>query len=83
MSNWAFIAILVGLGIVWYVVSKSREGFQTEFLDRSNEEKTDQTRASSYAQDTNHFKPTYGAFEPPSGIATPYRVNMFDSYIPA
>jgi hypothetical protein len=82
MKNWAFVAVGVGLVVIWYVL-KSREGFAAEFTDRSAEQKTDQTRVSSFAQETNHFKmmpsqeiPTVG------GIETPFRVNAYNSFVP-
>jgi len=81
MKNWAFVAILVALAVVWYVI-KTREGFVAEFTDRSNEEKTDQTRVSSYAQETNHFKMAKQDLPPIDGVETPYRVNAFNSFVP-
>jgi|UniRef100_A0A6C0AJH0 ABC-type uncharacterized transport system permease subunit len=83
MSNWAFLAILAGLVLVYVLLSRTKEGFALEFVDRSNEKRTDATRASSYNQETNHFKPTVPLAEATPGVPTPYRVNMFDSYIPA
>jgi hypothetical protein len=82
MKNWAFVAVGVGLVAIWYVL-KSREGFVAEFVDRSNEEKTDKTRISSYAQETNHFKMMPPQDLPPlGGIETPYRVNAYNSFVP-
>jgi len=82
MKNWAFVAVIAGLAIVWYVL-KSREGFVSEFVDRSNEEKTDKTRVSSYAQETNHFKMMPSQDIPAiDGIETPYRVNAYNSFVP-
>jgi hypothetical protein len=84
MSSWAFIAILLGAALVWYVVSRSsREGFAKEFIDKSNDEKTEMTSHSSYRQETNSFKPTMAPPQPLDGIMTPFRVNMYNSYIPA
>lgn len=83
MSNLAFVAILAGLALVGYVVYSSREGFETSFVDKSNEKKTDQTRVSSYRQETNHFQPTQAMAENSPGIETPYRVNVWNSYVPA
>jgi len=51
-------------------------------VDNSNAEKTDQTRVSSYAQQTNSFKPTEGPYEQPPGVETPYRVNIWNSFVP-
>jgi hypothetical protein len=82
MKDLSFLAILVGLGLL-FMIFNNREGFSKEFIDRSNEEKTDQTRVSSYRQETNHFKPTHALQEPPHGIETPFRVNQYNSYVPA
>ena len=83
MKGLEYLAIVAALGLVWYLVSNNREGFAKEFIDRSNEEKTDMTRVSSYKQQTNHFKPTEAPYEPPGGMETPFRVNQYNSYIPA
>jgi hypothetical protein len=83
MKSLAFVAIVAGVGLLWYVLSKPTEGFQSEFLDRSGEKRTDEMRASSYLQETNHFKMTTPLEQMVPGISTPYRVNMYNSYIPA
>ena len=81
MKNWAFVAVIVALAVIWYVL-KPREGFAAEFVDRSNEQKTDQTRVSSFAQETNHFKMAKQDLPPIDGIETPFRVNAFNSFVP-
>ena len=83
MQGLEYIASIAVGALVWYLVSRNREGFAKEFIDRSNEEKTDMTRVSSYKQQTNHFKPTEAPYEPPGGMETPFRVNQYNSYIPA
>ena len=82
MSTWVILAIVAGLALVWFAVSKRQEGFEVAFLDNTNEEKTEETRVSSYAQHTNSFKPTESEYEAPPGIETPYRVNLWNSYVP-
>ena len=82
MKNWPFLAIIAGLVLLWFLMPKT-EGFQSEFLDRTNEKNTDDNRVSSYKQETNHFKPTRPLEDKVPGIETPYRVNMYDSFIPA
>ena len=80
------VICLVAIGLaawVLYRIITPREGFAKEFVDNSNEEKTEKTRASSYKQETNSFKPTVAPPEPIPGILTPFRVNMFQSYVPA
>jgi hypothetical protein len=81
MKTWAFLAILVGLAAVWYLTTV-REGFVPEFLDQGNVKRTADTSSSSYAQETNHFKPTIPPAEPIPGIETPFRVNAYNSYQP-
>ena len=83
MKGIEYVAVVAGIAVIWYLVSNNREGFSKEFIDRSNEEKTDKTRVSSYSQETNHFKPTVGSFETPHGMETPFRVNQYNSYVPA
>jgi len=83
MNDLSFVAVITGLLLLCLFVIPNREGFSKEFVDRSNEEKTDQTRVSSYRQETNHFKPTLPLQEPPSGMETPFRVNQYNSYVPA
>jgi hypothetical protein len=82
MKGLAFGVIIAGLLLVWYL-SNNREGFVSEFTDRSNEKRTAETSSSSYAQQTNHAIPTPALPEPISGMETPFRVNMFNSYQPA
>jgi hypothetical protein len=82
MKNWAFLAVIGGLGLVWYL-SQTQEHFVPEFLDRENVKRTAARAASSYVQETNHFVPTAAQLEPVAGIETPFRVNMYNSFVPA
>jgi hypothetical protein len=82
MKYAAFLALIVAIAVVYFVLSKYRkESFVPEFLDQGNVKKTNLTSKSSYAQETNHFKPTPMEPEPISGVQTPFRVNMFNSYM--
>ena len=54
-----------------------------EFTDRTNEEATVNNEVSSYRQATNHVEPTHAPYENPPGIETPFRVNQFNSFMPA
>lgn len=81
MKNLAFVAILVGLATVWYL-SQTRENFVPEFLEQGNVKRTAERATSSYVQETNHVKPTTPLSEPIPGIETPFRVNMYNSYMP-
>ena len=83
MKHWALVAILAAVALVGLTMYTFREGFETAFIDHTNEEKTEETRVSSYAQQTNNYKPYTPPIPPPSGTETPYRVNIWDSYIPA
>ena len=69
------------IGILAMVLLPKREGFVPEFLDQGNVKQTQKTSTSSYAQETNHFKPTPPIPEPIDGVQTPFRVNMFNSYM--
>ena len=81
MKNWGILAILAAIAAVWYVMSKTKETFVPEFLDQTNVAKTAKTMTSSYAQETNHVKPTPSIPEPIPGLETPFRVNMYNSYM--
>jgi hypothetical protein len=81
MKNWAFLGLLVALVAIYFVLTKYREPFVPEFLDQGNVKQTTKTKTSSYNQETNHFKMTPSAPEPVPGVQTPFRVNMFNSYM--
>jgi hypothetical protein len=81
MKGLAFAAVIGGVLLVWYL-SQTKEGFVSEFTDRSNEKRTAETSSSSYAQQTNHVVPTPPLLEAIPGMETPFRVNMYNSYQP-
>jgi hypothetical protein len=81
MKELAYVAVIAGVFLVWYLC-KTKEGFVSEFTDRSNEKRTAETSSSSYAQQTNHFMPTPPLLEAVPGMETPFRVNMYNSYQP-
>ena len=61
----------------------NRENFQPEFLDQGNVKETQSTANSSYKQKTNAVEPNKQFAAPPiQGMISPFRVNMYDSYIP-
>lgn len=76
-----FVALAIVIGIIVMVIVPKREGFVPEFLDQGNVKQTQKTSTSSYAQETNHFKLTPPIPEPIDGVQTPFRVNMFNSYM--
>lgn len=81
MKNLGFVALLLAVVILAFLLMNSREGFVPEFLDQGNVKRTAETRTSSYAQQTNHFQMTPSPAEPISGQETPFRVNMFNSHM--
>lgn len=81
MKNWAFLGLLVAVGVMLYVLSGYRESFVPEFLDQRGVKQTAETSTSSYNQQTNHMKSTGYIDEPIRGIETPFRVNMVNSYM--
>jgi hypothetical protein len=82
MKNAVFVGLLVAFAALWFVLGrKQREMFVPEFLDQRNVAKTSKTRQSSYKQETNHFSPMPYPEDPIPGVATPFRVNMYDSYM--
>lgn len=82
MKYAAFLGLLAAGAAIAYVLTKyRRESFVPEFLDQGNVKKTTSTMKSSYAQETNHFKPTSVEPAPIDGTQTPFRVNMFNSFM--
>ena len=82
MKYAAFLGLLAaGAAIAYVLTTYRRESFVPEFLDQGNVKKTTSTMKSSYAQETNHFKPTPMEDVPIDGTQTPFRVNMFNSYM--
>jgi hypothetical protein len=82
MKNTVFVFLILAFAALWLVLTKiKRESFVPEFLDQSNVMKTSKTRTSSYRQETNHFVPMANPQDPIPGVETPFRVNMYDSYM--
>ena len=82
MKYAPFLALILAGAVIAYMLSKyRRESFVPEFLDQGNVKKTTSGMKSSYAQETNHFKPTPMESIPIDGTATPFRVNMYNSYM--
>jgi len=77
-----FLCLALGAMLV-YAVLPSRDGFQSEFLDQTNVERTQETSVSSYRQQTNAVQPNKQFAAPPiQGMISPFRVNVWDAYIP-
>jgi len=85
MKDLSFLAVLGGLGLIGYMLfmRPSREGFVPEFLDQGNVKRTAVTTDSSYAQQTNHFIMTPSPPTQVPGLQTPFRVNVWNSVVPA
>jgi hypothetical protein len=77
----SYIGLILAIGAIAFVLLQKRETFVPEFLDQGNVKQTTKTSSSSYAQETNHFKLTPPMPEPIDGVQTPFRVNMFNSYM--
>ena len=81
MKGIEYILIVGGVLLVWYLTTRTQETFVPEFLDQSNVKRTAERSSSSYEQTTNHVVPTPYAQGPIPGMETPFRVNMFNSYM--
>jgi len=81
MKNLPFLAVLAGILVVWFVIQRMSEPFVPEFLDQGNVKRTEDRATSSYNQETNHFKMAPSPQEPIDGVQTPFRVNMYNSYM--
>jgi hypothetical protein len=79
-----FLALAVAIIFAYCAITYfSRDQFVPEFLDQGNVKKTQDTANSSYRQETNAVRPN-GRFDaaPIQGVISPFRVNIWDSYIP-
>jgi hypothetical protein len=82
MKGLEYALVIAGILAVWYLSTKTQDTFVSEFVDQSNVKRTAETSSSSYAQQTNHAIPTPPQPDPLSGMETPFRVNMFNSFQP-
>jgi hypothetical protein len=76
---WLLVAIVV---LYFVVVAMTRERFQPEFLDKTQVDRTVAMENSSYFQATNHYVPAPANMGPIDGMATPFQVNQWKSYVP-
>lgn len=81
MKGIEYILIVAGILAVWYLSSKTQETFVPELLDQTDVKRTADRSSSSYEQRTNHGIPTAYDNDPIPGAETPFRVNMFNSYV--
>ena len=80
-QSWIVFAVITGLLIAWYMITRSKETFVPQFLDSGNVKRTTETNTSSYAQQTNHFPIDKTLPEGMDGKQTPFRVNMYNAYM--
>jgi hypothetical protein len=75
--------LILATALILAYVAISRNHFQPELLDQGNVIRTQEKSVSSYHQSTNSV-PVDGTFDAPpiQGVISPFRVNMYNSYIP-
>lgn len=78
-NPWVFL--VAALALVGFVMWKSTEKFQPEFLDRTQIGKTIAVEDSSYDQSTNHMDPSPYTMGPMTGTQTPFQVNQYRAYV--
>jgi hypothetical protein len=74
--------LVVALFALMLVLYFMREGFQPEFLDKSQVRNTVAREYSSYEQYTNHMDPAPVQMGPIGGMQTPFQVNQYKSFVP-
>ena len=80
MNPYILLVVAVILvALAWQTFS--RERFQPEFLDKTQEKVRLATENSSYAQTTNHVDPAPFNMGPIPGIETPFQVNQYKAYV--
>jgi len=83
MKELSWIALAVAVIVVLAMLTKTWEPFALEFVDNTNMQRTDANKDSSYAQVTNNVKPPSDLGIPAvTGMETPFRVNLFNSFVP-
>jgi hypothetical protein len=58
-----------------------RETFQSEFLDKTQVDRTVAVENSSFAQTTNHMRYAPASMGPLQGMETPFQVNQYKAYV--
>jgi|Laugrespbdmm15dd_1035085.scaffolds.fasta_scaffold47085_2 hypothetical protein len=79
MKDWDYVPWII-LVLALICCCGSVEGF-ARFEDKSQRQRTDVLVNSSYSQKTNHSIPEKEFDAPISGVATPFRVNMYNAYL--
>ena len=82
MKAYLILVILVLLVLMVYFFSSKKESYDNEgIIDHSQRLHTDSLSDSSYKQTTNHFPVPSTNIAPIQGNETPFRVNMFNSFM--
>jgi hypothetical protein len=79
MKDWDYVPWLI-LALALVICYGSSEHFG-RFEDTSQRKRTDALVNSSYSQKTNHSIPEKQFDAPIHGVETPFRVNMFNSFL--
>jgi hypothetical protein len=78
-----YVILAVAVVVLLAVLHTTKDHFSSEkMIDDTNVRKTQEMKNSHYKQDTNHVRPN-GHFDAPplQGVKSPFRVNMWDSYV--
>lgn len=75
------LVLAAALIILGFVLWKTTERFQPQFIDRAQVKKTMAVEDSAYAQQTNHMEPGSYSMGPIQGVQTPFQVNQYRAYV--
>jgi hypothetical protein len=79
MKYWLFLALAIL--VIAFVMLRSRERFQPEFVDKTQVRKTVAVEDSSFRQTTNHVDPAPYSLGPVVGVETPFQVNQYRAFV--
>lgn len=74
-----FIVAIIVLAVI--LMSMSKEGFQPEFLDKTQVGRTVALEDSSFSQQTNHMRSAPYSMGPIEGMETPFQINQYKGYV--
>ena len=78
---WTIVFLVLAVAIVYWVLSQKTTAPPPPEKREAKMMALDLEPASSYVQKTNHYPATPVDMGPISGFETPFRVNMFNSYM--
>ena len=78
---WTILFLVLALVVVFWVVSQKMPAHPPPEKREARMMALDLEPASSYAQKTNHYPATPVDMGTIPGFETPFRVNMFNSYM--